>query len=313
MSDYISLYPIYNPEITESIFVIEPYLLKYTDEEKTTYPLELKFDDVRKDYCFVNDPNQIWNHDDYGFTLERKLKIKDPSSLFGKGSNAIACEDSKIGIAFRWASKTSSRKSTKKIASFGKNDLNKEIVIKSQFERCRFRGEVNFSIILFLETSGSPQPGEELFINQPGCILGALDSITVKFDGNGSVLPVLYEKVKGGALWRVKCNVYSPAEESFSDDVVAIYINTENPNFKFIDKKNDQYNPQMANEVMASAITMIVESVRSVDPDFLTLRNPESGTVSDAIRYFRDVLSWKIDNPISVNQSIREAFENKKE
>lgn len=313
MSDYISLYPIYNSETSKEIFEMEDYTLSYTDEVNSHNPLELKSDDMRKDYCYINDPNQIWNHDDYGFTMERIIKINNPSSLFGKGENAIACENSTLGIAFRWSSKSSSRKATRKIATFVKEDRNKDFIISSRYEKCLFKGEVNFSIILFLETPGVPQKGEELFINQTGYILGELDTITVRFDGDGSILPVLYENVIGGPLWRVKCNIYSPGDEVFSDDVVAIYINTNNPNFKFIDKKNDLYNPQMANEVMATAISMIIESVRAVDPNFSTLTNSETGSVSDAVRYFRDVLSWDLSNPITANQSIREAFENKKE
>lgn len=313
MSDYFSLYPIYNQVGSSDAFEISPYKLKYIDEEQVTCELELKSDGMRKDCYYVSDPDQIWNHDDYGFTIERKIIIKDPSSLFGEKSGAIACGDSTLGIAIRWSSKTTSRKSTKPIATFTKDDINKEIDITSQFGKCHFKGEVNFTIILYQQTAGNPQTGEELFINKPGYILGELDTITILFDGNGSILPVLYEDIRGAALWRVNCNIYNPSEESLSPDIVSIYINRLNPNYKFLDKKSDVYNPQLANEVMAAAITMIIESVRAVDPNFNTLNNPESGSISDAIRYFRDVLSWDLSNPISVNQSIREAFENKKD
>jgi len=313
MSDYFSLYPIYDPKGSRDAFEIRPYKLKYIDEDKATCALELKPDGMRKDCYYVSDPDQIWTHDDYGFTMERKIIIKDPSSLFGNKRGAIACEDATLGIAFRWSSKSTSRKFTRPIATFTKDDINKEIDLTSQFEKCHFKGEVNFTIILYQKTAGNPQTDEELFINKPGYILGELDTITILFDGNGSILPVLYEDVRGAALWRVKCNIYNPSEESFSPDFVAIYINRLNCNFKFLDKKNDVYNPQLANEVMAAAITMIIESVRAVDPNFNTLNNPESGSISDAIRYFRDVLSWDLSNPISINQSIREAFENKKD
>ena len=313
MSDYFSLYPIYDLEGSKDVFEIRPYKLKYIDEDNATCVLELKSDGMRKDCYYVSDPDQIWTHDDYGFTMEKRIIIKDPSSLFGNRRGAIAYEDSTLGIALRWSSKSTSRKSTKTIATFTKDDINKEIDFTSHFEKCHFKGEVNFTIILYQATAGNPQTGEELFINKPGYILGELETITILFDGNGSILPVIYEDIRGAALWRVNFNIYNPSEESFSPDIVAIYINRLNSNFKFLDKKSDVYNPQLANEVMAAAITMIIESVRAVDPNFNTLNNPESGSISDAIRYFRDVLSWNLSNPITVNQSIREAFENKKD
>lgn len=313
MRDYFSLYPIYDPEESRDVFEICPYKLKYIDGDNATCALELKPDDIRKNFYYIDDPDQIWIHDDYGFIMERKIIIKDPSSLFGNKKGAVACDDSTLGIAFRWSSKSSSRKSTKKIATFTKDDINKEIDLTSKFEKCQFKGEVKFSVILYVESPGNPQAGEELFINQSGYILGELDTITIKFDGKGSILPVIIENVKRGPLWRVKCNITEPESDSFSEDVVAIYLNSDNPNYKYINKKSDVFNQQMTNEVMAAAITMIIESVRTLDSNFSTLNNPENGSVSDAIRYFKEVLSWDLSSPISVNQSIREAFENKKD
>ena len=314
MSDYISLYPICNPKASEEAFCILPYKLKYTDEKNRSIPMELEQDDHRRDLYYIKDPDGVWMHEDYGFSIERKIVILDPSSLFGKGENAIACSNSTLGLAFQWSSKTSSRKSTKKIGSFCQADRDKELIVSEQFERAQFRDAVNFSIVLYLESSGTPQEGEELFINQPGYRLGELDSMTIQIDGNGSILPVFYEDVGGGVLWRVNCNFSVPESDCFSDsDIVSIIINRRNPNYKFIDKRNDAYNPQMANEVMAAAISMIIESFREIDPSFTTLNEAENGSVSDAIKYFREKLSWDLSTPITTNKSVREAFEQKQQ
>lgn len=312
MSDIFSLYPRISTDTSADIFNIQPFALSYIDEDNATCPLELKSTDARGNRYFIEDPDGIWMHDSYGFKVEGKVCIGDPSSLFGLNKNSIACAGSTLGLAFQWSSKTSSRKSTKEIGSFTKSDKNKEFVISEEFKKGEIRGELNFSIILYLKTPGAPHNGEELFINQPGYLLGELDSITVQIDGNGSILPVFYEDVRGAALWRVICDLEDPATDEFSDqEKVSIIINRKNPNFKFIDKKNELFNPQMANEVMSAAISMIIETFRANDPSFETLNNPGIGSVASAVKYFRDKLNWDLTSPISVNMSIRAAFENK--
>lgn len=314
MSDCISLYRILNSSTSNDVFDIQPYSLKYIDEDNQSCPLGLESDSIRHNLYFIKDPDSIWTHDDYGFIIQSKIVINDPSSLFGPGSNTVACADATLGLAFQWSSKMSSRKSTRKIGSFKQCDRDLNFTIIEQFGRCQFREQVNFSIILYLETPGSPQEDEDLFINQQGYLLGELNPITIQIDGNGSMLPVFYEDVRGAALWRVNCNFVDPSVDSFSDsDIVSITINRSNPNFKYIDKKNEAYNPQMANEVMSAAISMIIESFRAIDPNFNSLKDPENGSISDAVRYFKDVLSWDLSTPITINKSIREAFENKKD
>lgn len=312
MSDIFSLYPRFNTDASADIFNILPYALSYVDEDGTTCPLELKSSGERGNHYFIEDPDGIWMHESYGFKVERKVCISDPSSLFGNGKNSVACLGATLGLAFQWSSKTSSRKYTKEIGSFTKDDKNTEFCISENFEKRSIRGELNFSIILYLKSPGIPRSGEGLFINQPGYLLGEIDSITIQIDGNGSILPVFYEDVKGAALWRVICNLDDPSSDDFSNpDTVSIIINRKNPNFKFIDKKSEFYNPQMANEVMSAAISMIIESWRAKDTSFETLNNPEIGSVASAIKYFKEKLNWNLNSPIEVNQSIREAFENK--
>ena len=313
MSDFIPLYLRYNPEATNKIFELQPYTFEYKDEDGLSCPLNLQSDEVRKQLFYLDDEDGIWNHLDYGFSINRKIVIKDPSLLFGKGEWAVACADSTLGIAFLWSSKTSSRKSIKKIGTFAQNDPGKEFEISESFKNCSIRGEINYSIILYLESPGNPAVGEDLFVNQKGYLLGELDSITVQIDGNGSILPVFYEDVFGGSLWRVNCNWGDPATDDFSNpDFVSITINRKNPSFKYLDKKNECFNPQFANEVMASAITMIIEYLRNDKDGFSSLNNSIYGSISDAVRYFRDKLNWDLSDPITVNKSIRDAFENRK-
>ena len=226
MSDNFSLYPIFNPDTSADIFAIQPYALSYVDEDNATCPLELKSSEGRGNHYFIEDPDGIWIHEDYGFKVEGKVRITDPSSLLGLNKNSIACMGSTLGLAFQWSSKTSSRKKTIEIGSFTKDDKNKEFNISVDFKKGTIRGELNFSIILYLKSSGTPQKGEELFINQPGYLLGELGSITIQIDGNGSILPVFYEDVRGAALWRVICNIDDPASDDFSNpEIVSIIIN----------------------------------------------------------------------------------------
>lgn len=312
MSDYIQLYPVYDPKSTTEIFEIQPYSFEYTDENGKIFPLELCPEGVQKSLFFLEDEDGIWGHEEYGFGIKRRIMSKGPSLLFGSGKYAVAFSDATLGLALVCSSKSSSRKTIKKIGSFTKSDSKKEFVINETFKRCEFRGEVGFTIILYLESPGT-ETGEELFINQQGFVIGELDSITILIDGNGSILPVYYEDVPRGPLWRVNCNWGDPFTDEFSNpDNVAITINRKNPNFKYIDKRDEAYNPHMANEVMASAITMIIETLRNDKVDFNSLDNAVNGSICDAVRYFRDVLAWDLKSPISVNKSIREAFENKK-
>lgn len=312
MGDCISLYPIFDPGTSPGVVELHPYQLSYVDEDDKTCLLQLVPDEARKNLYFIDDPSNIWLHEDYGFQIERKISIINPSPLFGTGKNAIAAEDATIGIAFQWASKTSMRKLTKKIGVFSCSDRNIGFAISEKFDKCIFNGEVCFTIFLYLATPGNPNGGKRPFANLPGYSLGVIDSTVVQIDGNGSLLPVYYEDVSGAALWHLNCNIEDPAIDSFSNpDIVSIIINRKNSNYKFIDKKSEFYNPQMANEVMASAISLIIESVRASDPGFSKLNNSEHGSVADALRYFRDELNWDLSTPITVNKSIRVAFESK--
>jgi hypothetical protein len=181
MGDCISIYPMYEGDTSDGVFVLKQYKLSFLDEDGNKRSLRLQPDDVRNYLFFVDDPDDVWIHENYGFLVDSKIQVSDPSSLFGSGSNAVACHDATLGLAFQWSSKSSSRKATRKIGSFTSKDRNLDLDISEKFEKSTLRGEVNFSIILYIEKPGNPTDDETLFINQAGYVLGEMPTIPVMF------------------------------------------------------------------------------------------------------------------------------------
>lgn len=312
MSKSILPYPSLNENLKNRLgFSSSPYSFFYTDDDGEEYELDCRIMEGGESRIFgLDDCEGKWTHDSYGFSCEVSVIIESPSVLFGK--SGIACRDSKLGLALQWMSKSSGQRGVFRLCEFGTSERAIEAFKRFDFDKGMLRGKFRLRTILYLAESGKPDEGEEHLMNVPGHVFGEMDFTDIILDGNASCFPVFDCEEPGKPLWRLIYDCDDPLEELFSD-CVQLHLNRSHGSFKYIDRKSPDFNEQLLAEVMASAMTQIVEEVRRDDSTWEKIISGEDlgdGSVAEAVWYFIDtVLKRKFGSSISISEEAREYFE----
>ena len=172
---------------------------------------------------------------------------------------------------------------------------------------------MNFTTVMYIAEAGHPRDDEQHLANTNGYILGVLDNYAIKLDGSSSTFPVFEVSEPGQPLWYVKCDWLDPTADAFSESV-SINLNTAHKNYAYIDRTQKQFDNQLLAEIMASAITLIIEKVR-LEPGYwdqiVQGNDLEQGSVGQAIYYFQDTLEWDLSTPDSVSLCARKFFDQR--
>ena len=312
MSNKILLYPSLNEDFISRIrFQKQRINFYYTDKDDEEYELiDEPIEALSSVYC-IKDENGVWTQDDNNLCFRRKYCLRTFQCLFGE--NGIACADAKLGIAIQWTSSDSRQRGVIRIGEFGINDSILEAEAEKRFGKAQLRGIVNFTTVLYIAKAGMPNENEKHLANTDGYILGELDSFTIKLDGSSSTFPVFEVSEPGQPLWFVKCDWIDPTTDLFSESV-SINLNTAHKNYAYIDRTQKQYDSQLLAEVMASAITLIVEKVRFEHgywDQIMAGEDLEQGSVGQAIYYFKETLDWDLSTPESVSLYARKFFDQR--
>jgi len=302
----VSLYPVYSRFTSETEFTFSPYTFFYKkNEEKFTLTTNTPVGGVHA----LADENSYWNADDYELGIHRSIQCTNAHLLYGKAKNAIAERGSTLGIALSWSSADSNQRGTVEIGAIKCIEGSSKHCLDYVFPKGTLRGEVNFSIILYLKSNSSIFNPVSPYANVVGTVLGTLDTFKIKLDGKGSFFPVQLFEDNRAPLWKVFCLWDDPVVDAFHENVI-IMLNTQNKGYKFIDRKDKEYNREFAIEVFSSAISTIIEYLRNEQGGLNSVESPERGSVMAAINYFRDTHGWDMTDPIKLTYSIRE-FLNK--
>ena len=265
----------------------------------------------------LSDETGFWNPDEYPLCVSRKIKVIKASQLFSSGSSsvimphAIACHDAVIGIALKWFSAESNQCGAIPIGTITCSSSKIEYEVKYNFDKASIRGEVFFTIILYIFRSGNPNEYEKHFGNTPGMVLGEIDTFAIRIDGNGSFFPIYEINKPGEPLWDVKCTWSDPASDSFSD-CVSIFINKAHKNYKYLNREDKRnFNSQLFSEIMSSAICVIIETLRADDTSFTSLDMAQEGSVAQAVNYFKEKLGWDLKSSQLTSRTIRLFMEEK--
>ena len=180
------------------------------------------------------------------------------------------------------------------------------------FSDAKLRGDVNFSTVLYIAQSGTPEEDETHLANEEGFIIGELDSFDLKLEGSGSLFPVFEVFEAEQPLWYVRCDWTDPVSDSFAD-TVSININTAHKNYKYIDRMQKTFCSQLLVEVMSSALCCIIEKIRSENylEQILGDEDMEHGSVGEAVRYFSNTLGWDFSTPDKLSLSTRKFFDRR--
>lgn len=308
MSQVLSLFPTYEKDKSD-IFSLSDYSFYY-DKDDEEVELSYNSDESMSGEIVLEDETGYWTPDEYPLKFLKKIEVKNATLLY-ETDYKIACSDATIGIGLVWSSPSSNQKGAFDIGEIENIDRRQVYKINKTFPPGSLRGEVIFSIILFIKKPGKPEKDEFIYANEPGCKIGEIENNVVRIDGNGSFFPMKEVDRPGEPLWFVECNWTDPSMDSFSDSV-SILLNRAHKSFRFIDRTDKDFQPQLLLEVLASAVGNMIETYRDYDKDFETIQDAQEGSVALAIRYFKDNLNWDISSPIHTSSSIRTFFEQKK-
>lgn len=312
MANDILLFPTLSDDFLKRIrFQKSKMEFYYTDQYGIQYELDDEPAEAMSSVNVVKDKNGVWNQDDYNIGLRRKYCLRTFNCLFG--NEGIACSDAKLGLAIVWTSAESKQRGTINISTFSATDTIVESTVEYEFERAQLRGEINFTTVLYLAEAGNPSDEEQHLVNENGYILGNLDEYSVRLDGTGSSFPVFEVSESGQPLWYVKCDWTDPTEDLF-EDCISINLNTAHKNYRYLDRKSSAFDSQLLAEIMASAITIIIEKARLQSVYWEQIINNENlndGSVGQAIYYFTNTLNWDVSSPEIVSLCARKFFDQR--
>lgn len=311
MSKDIKLFPTLSEELRNKIrFQKTKYSFFYTDKYDEEYGLIDEPIEAMSTIYYIKDENGVWTQDDYNIGFRRRYSLRTFQCLFGP--NGILSRTGRLGLAIIWTSSDSKQRGVIPVGTFSVSDQSFEADAEKLFYKAQLRGEICFTTVLYLADAGKAEDGEEHLANKNGYILGELESYTIRLDGSGSAFPIFEVSEPGQPLWYVKCDWLDPTSELLAE-CVSINLNTAHKNYKYIDRTQKYFNGQLLSEIMASAISIIVESARQSGfwDQIISNDNLEQGSVGQALFYFTDTLEWDLTSPESVSLSARKYFDQR--
>ena len=318
MATPIFLYPSLTDDMKEGVFQAKKYSFSYMDDDGFENDLEYEELEVNSSINCLK-TNGIWSAEKYNLCIRREIALKHYRKLFG--SDGIACQNAKLGLSVVWTSPDSRQRGAEPIMVFGvdQEQLKEKQdhtfaagEIDFEFPRAKIRGDINFSVILYIAESGTPTEEEYHLANEAGLVLGEFDSFMLRIDGTGSLFPIFEIGDKEKPLWEVRCDWTDPMSDGFSE-AVSININTAHKSYKYIDRKNKAFCAQLLVEVMSSALCCIIEKLRSEKylDQILGDDELEAGSVGEAVRYFENTLEWDFSTPDKLSLSARKFFDGR--
>lgn len=311
MADNVLLYPSLNDELMKRVrFQNKKFVFFYTDKDEMERELQAEPVEAMSSIYAIKDDSGEWDQDRDNFGVKRKYCLRTFQCLFGPAG--IACRNAVLGLAIVWTSSDSKQRGIIPVGTFTYKDQLLDVSVEKQFGRAQLRGLVDFTTVLYVAEAGIPQNDELHLANENGYLLGELETFTIKLDGKGSTFPVFEVSESGQPLWYVKCDWIDPTTDAFSD-CVSINLNTAHKNYKYIDRTQSSYNNQLLAEIMAGAITIIIEKLRPTAYwDQITGNDSlEEGSVGKAVYYFAETLGWDLSTPEAVSLSARKFFDQR--
>ena len=304
----LSSFPLIDNDLLQKIRVqTSPFEFSYTDGDGDIH--DLVAEDSTSSAHPLSDEHGKWSPDSFGFNMTRNYNIRCASFLFGAGG--VACKDAVLSLAIIWKSPDSRQRSAFEIGAIA-NQLTPQIfTLVKPFPYPQFRGRLTLQTAVIIKKAGNPGPDETHLANLPGTVLGILDTYTILFDGKGSAFPVAITNNPGGLLWSVDCDFDDPTTDRFND-CVSINLNSAHKDYKYINPSDKAFNPAFMREVLAGAISTIVDCVRETDFwDDIRNGNVEEESVGQAIYYFSKTLDLNLEDARQCSISFREYFEQK--
>ncbi len=261
----------------------------------------------KKIFQLVDDDYE-WNPKEQSLFLTLKIKMNNVSSLFGKSGSCY--KDATLGVGLVWKPEKSRIKRCKKLFEIDSSNNSIDCIVKD-IELPNISSNVDFNIVIYISKPGSVD-GNPFFANEEGMILYSELLWTIIMEGNGSIFPVYEIEDEGGPIWSYYCDVIDITDEPFDREHIEIRINTKHPSYSMVHPKSPTYSQAYVNEILSSALAVIILDLRSKQENNLIdlSEECERGSILEALKYFSDKLGFKInDNYNSLLNSIKTFFD----
>ena len=312
MANDISLFPSLSEELARKIrFQKSKFQFFYTDKNEEEHELDDEPIEAMSSVNCIKDENGEWDQDTHNFGFKRRYLLRTFSCLFGE--SGIACKNAVLGLALVWTSSDSKQRGVIRIGTFSLDDETMEASVVKTFDCAQLRGQVDLTTVLYIASAGVPENNEHHLANTNGYVVGELETYTIQLDGRGSTFPVFEVFAPNQPLWYVKCDWSDPTQDSFSDSI-SINLNMAHKNYRYIDRKQAAFNSQLLSEIIASAISIIIERARLQSAYWDQIISNDSlveGSVGQAIFYFSEALDWDLSTPESVSLCARKYFDQR--
>jgi len=305
LSNALNTYTYFNHSIESKIcpmFLMQYY---YFNNDGEKVDLQLAEED---NGTVLDDNNSTWEFRYFGLNIEGEVILNNTDFLFG--INGLVADDAVIGVCLRITSKKSAQQFIRPIGEI-KKGVSSTIIInfKEELNKNLLYGSFNINVCLFVKVA-SPNPlmGKA---NIVGMMIGQIVEQVIDIDGSMSSLPIQKINDPAKPLWYVEFDIEDATIDAFDTDHVCIYFNSAHPGFKYLEKQDSQVGTFLQNEVMATALTLIITHVKSLPEwDYIDKgENLEEGSIGSAIYYFIKTFSWNLESPEKLSESIRLYFE----
>lgn len=314
MSIPLTLFPILSEELHTKVgFQALHYTFSYhNDGSEYQLTSEILDSQVRADSLKVFDDKGLWTTAEHDLCLKRTFVLNNAFFLFGE--NGVAPQDSKIGLAVIWTSKSSNQRGTFLIDEFqfepGKS---LEFTVNGSFASGILKTSIKLQTIIYVKKAGTKKPNETHLANTAGTVLGVLDETLVILDGNGSVFPIVEVKEPSRSLWWVECDWVDPLYEKFEEENVKICLNKSHPHYSFLNLEDGDMKSPLLTEIIANAIQIMIYKAKEglYWDEIINGKDFEPGSIAEAIYYFINTFSLDVYSPENLAVSIRNDFDNR--
>ena len=305
MSNALSPYKMFDATFENKVCPLFSLRYSYLNEQGEREELILMDDGSGTvlDNKFAN-----WEFRYSGILVEGEIVLNNLGFLFGE--NGLVGDGATIGVAIQIASKKSAQQYIRPIGEFNKESgPSVSIEFKEEISKKMYYGSFGVNVCLYVKKADTaPIFGKA---NIPGMMLGNIVEQVIDIDGTMSTLPIqkIFDPEK--PLWYVEFDIDDPTIDPFDTEYVCIYFNSAHPGFKYLEKQDSQVGVYLQNEVLASALTLIITHVKSL-PEWDYIKqgdNLEEGSIGSAIHYFIKTFNWNFESPEELSESIRMYFE----
>lgn len=264
------------------------------DGEKKTITEQTFQDDNNKNVFQLVDEDFEWNPKEQSLYLNISVKSKDLNSLFG--TDGFCSPGTILGIGLVWKPEKSKIKRCIKLGEISENNSIIDFNVEN-IELQNLSSNVEFDILVYI-VKPSVNSINPFFANEEGMVLYSGKLWTIIIEGNGSIFPIYEIDDEHGPIWSYYCDIIDIVDDPFDLEHIKININRKHPAYSLIHPKSQTYSQEYVNEVLSTALAMIIIEIRSKQENNTIDLNEDGsqGSILNVMKYFNDILKFRIND-----------------